>query len=430
MPELHTWGRTHQATAAAVVAPLEEAEVVEAVVRARARGGRVRPFGALHSWSDCALDRDVALTLDGLQGVVAVEGDRVRVHGGTRLHALNAELEAEGLALPVLGSIDHQSIAGAVSTGTHGSAVGLGNLASLVRGMRLVTGTGEVLDLDAHDPRLDGLRVALGAGGVITELTLDVVPAFRLREVATPMPIDDAVADLDAIARSAPFVKVWWLPHTGTAIVFRAEPTREPSTFSRTGRWLDERVVNQVAFRGILGLGGRFAGLVPTLNRLVGQAYFQERVRVGRSHEVFHLAMPPVHREMEYAVPMARAAEALGAQVELVRREGLRVNFIAEARFVAADDGWISPAHGQAVCQLGAYIGHGHDVARYYAGFEAAMLALGGRPHWGKEWFADPAVVRSRYPRMGDWAALVAELDPDRVFRGPYVERLLSATGR
>jgi len=134
--------------------------------------------------------------------------------------------------------------------------------------------------------------------------------------------------------------------------------------------------------------------------------------------------MPPVHREMEYAVPVGGTRQAVRELVDFVRREQVRVNFIAEVRFVKGDTGWISPAHGGDVCQLGAYIGHSADTEAYYRGFEERMLALGGRPHWGKEFFAPASTVRGRYPRMGDWLALVDELDPTGTFRGPFLRRL------
>jgi L-gulonolactone oxidase len=424
MPTLTTWGRTHVATPREVARPTREEEVAELVARTAERGGRVRAFGALHSWSDCALDDDLVMSLDAHSGLLEHDGQQAWVRAGTRLYDLNRLLDDEGLALSILGSVDHQSLAGAVSTGTHGSSLVHGNLASSVTALRLVTASGEVMQVDRGDARLDGLRVSLGAMGVLTALRVAVVPAFRLAEVAEPRPVDEVVAQLPSIAASAPYVKVWWLPHTGMAIVFRAEPTTEASTFSALGRWADEKVVNQLGFRGVLGVGKRLPSLVPALNRLVGAAYFRPRRSVGRSHEVFHLAMPPVHREMEYAVPMASASEAMEALLRRVRDEGLPVNFIAEARFVKGDTGWISPAHGGDVLQLGAYVGHGPHAQRYFDGFEHDMLQLGGRPHWGKEFAASGATVRSRYPRIDDWLALVDALDPRGVFRSPFVQRL------
>ena len=409
----------------AVHHPASEQAIVDLVNGARQRGHGVRAFGALHSWSDIALTDQLAVSLDRLSGLTRVDGHRVTVRAGTRLRDLNRLLAEHGLAMPILGSVDPQAVAGAVSTGTHGSSRVHGNLASIVRGLRLVTGTGEVLDVREGDPRLDALRVGLGATGILSELTLEVVPAFHLREVATPMPIREAIERVDELSRSAEFVKLWWLPHTGQAIVFAADRTEAPSTFSPWGRWVDEHLINRFLFRGILAASRLAPGLTPSLNRVVGAAYFRRQERVGRSHEVFHLAMPPVHRETEYAIPVEHTQQALTELVDWVQRDRLHVNFIAEVRFVRADDGWMSPAHGHDVCQLGAYMANNPDLDTYFAGFERRMLDLGGRPHWGKEFAASGPTVRARYPRSAEWVELVRTLDPDRVFRNPFTSRLL-----
>jgi len=424
-PTLSTWGRTHRSHPTTIARPTSEAEVVQLLHDAGQQP--VRAHGALHSWSDAALTDGVAVSLDGLAGIVRVEGRRVTVRAGTRLRDLNRLLVPHGLAMPILGSVDPQSVAGAVSTGTHGSSRRHGNLASIVRGLRLVAGTGEVLDVQEGDEHLDALRVGLGATGILTELTLDVVPAFRLREVAVPMPIDEAVERVEELSQQAEFVKLWWLPHTGKAVVFAADRTDAPSTFSSLGRWVDEQVVNRVAFRGALAASRLAPSLVHPINRLVGAAYFRPHERVGRSFEVFHLAMPPVHREMEYALPVEKTREALHGFVEWVRRDDVRVNFIAEVRFVEADGGWMSPAHGHDVCQLGAYMANSADLPTYFHGFEQRMLDLGGRPHWGKEFDADGATVRSRYPRADDWWALVRQLDPAGRFRNRFTDRVFGA---
>jgi len=426
MPTLRTWSGHHFATPQSVARP-GSAVAVQDLVR-RAEGRRVRAFGALHSWSDIALTDGVAVSLDLLSGLVRVDGQRVTVHAGTRLRDLNQLLAQHGLAMPILGSVDPQAIAGAVATGTHGSSRRHGNLASIVRGMKLVTGTGELLEVGEHDPRLDALRVGLGATGIVTELTLDVVPAFHLAETATPMPVREAIARVDELSQSAEFVKLWWLPHTGQAVVFTADRTDEPSAFSPTARWIDEQLVNRLAFRGVLTASRWFPGWTPTLNRVVGAAYFRPQRRVGRSFEVFHLAMPPVHREMEYAFGVEHTRDALTELVDWVQAEELRVNFIVEARFVRADGGWMSPAHGHDVCQLGAYMANSADLPRYFAGFEQRMLALGARPHWGKEFGADGATVLARYPKAEAWWQLVQQLDPDGVFRNRFTDRLFPAT--
>ncbi|MEZ4319646.1 MAG: D-arabinono-1,4-lactone oxidase [Myxococcota bacterium] len=429
---LRTWGRTHAVRPESLLRPVDEQGVIDAVVQARRDGRTLKPFGALHSWSDAAICPHRMLSLDAMSGVSVRTGPagepRAVVAAGTRLRDLNTALDDAGLAMPILGSVAEQSLAGAVSTGTHGSARAHGNLASGVRRARLVTGTGEVLELVEGDARLDAVRVGLGALGILTELEVDVQPAFHLAEGAVPMPFAQVVEQLDTLAGAAEYVKLWWLPHTGMVQVFSAERTSEPSGFSPLGRWVDEAVVNRVAFSGVLAASRVLPSAIPTLNRLVGLTYFRPRRLVAPSHRIFNIAMPPVHREMEYAIPFERTAEALAGIEQWIRDDGLRVNFVVEVRFVKGDTGWMSPAHGRDTTQIGAYMAQSADLDAYYAGFEARMLALDGRPHWGKEFFAPADTVLQRYPRSADFLALAAELDPDGVFHNPFVSRLVAGS--
>ena len=253
--------------------PTSEDEVAGLVAEARERGGRVRVVGAGHSWSEVAAPNDVAVSLDRLAGLVSLDPERglATVRAGTRLRDLNAALAARGYALPIVGSIAAQSLAGATATGTHGSSLVHGNLASLVRAMKLVDGRGELTTLAEPDPRLLGARVSLGALGVVTELTVRVEPAFQLLCTVERVPVSAAVRGLEAIARSAEYVKVWWLPHARHAYVYRYERTRLPSSpWPARVRWVEDHLVHAHVFPAVVALEGRAPRLVPAVNWLVG----------------------------------------------------------------------------------------------------------------------------------------------------------------
>ncbi|MCA9570474.1 MAG: hypothetical protein KC656_21675, partial [Myxococcales bacterium] len=174
----------------------------------------------------------------------------------------------------------------------------------------------------------------------------------------------------------------------------------------------------------VLALARSRPSLVPALNRLVGRAYFRPARQVAPSHRVFNIAMPPVHQECEYAIPLEAARDAMRELIPFVRAH--RVDFVLEVRFVAADTGWLSPAHGRDSCQIGAYMGDSADRAAYFRGFEDRMLALDGRPHWGKQFEAPMRTVLARYPKADAWLELREALDPDGRFAGPFVRRMLT----
>jgi len=419
---------------AARAQPASEDEVAELIRDAASTGVRVKVVGAGHSWSDIACTDGMLLSLDRLDRVLEVHEDRreVTVEAGIRLRALNAALAERGLALPVLGSIAEQSVAGAISTATHGSAPRLPNLAGLVTRLRMVLADGSVVDLSAdRDPDLfAAARVGLGALGVITRVTLRFVPAFRLEEICEPMRFDEALDKVPDLAAGEELVKLWWLPHTDAVQVFRYRRTEAPSRFRRAARWVDEAIVNRGVFALLLRTGRIWPALIPKANRLVRAAYFRPRRTVAASHQALTLAMPPSHQEIEYALPRELAAESLRRTRALVERDRLRVNFIAELRFVAGDDAWMSPDYRRDSAHLGAYMASAPDLPRYFSTFEAEMLALGGRPHWGKQFAATAEQLRGAYPEYDRFDALRRKVDPQGVFGNAFLERVFPRSGK
>ena len=260
--------------------------------------------------------------------------------------------------------------------------------------------------------------------GILTQVTLRVEPAFRLCETTEVIDFEDALASMQAIARSAEYVKLWWLPHTEGVIVFRYERTQEPGRASALARWFDTWIINRGVFALLLWIGRRLPGMIPPANRLVGRAYFKPTKTIGPSDRMLSTPMPTRHREAEYAVPLARASEALRG---LRERSGVRVNFIQEVRFVKADDAWMSPASGRDTCQLGAYMAEAPGIDEYFASFEEMMTKLEGRPHWGKEFGAGHEDIRRMYPRRDEFVARMRELDPDGVLRNRFRARVLGA---
>lgn len=422
------WARTASCVPSQWQLPASEADVVALVRRARADGRRVRCVGAGHSFSAIAAPTDIAVSLDELTGILAYDDTTVTVLAGTRLRDLNAALAERGLALPILGSIADQSLAGAIATGTHGSSLTHPNLSGLVRGIRLIDGTGTVVDLDEGDPRLDAARVHLGALGIITRIRIEVVPAFTLREHIEWLPVGDVAAALPEISRSAEYTKVWWMPHTPKALVFRYERVPAPrSQFAvRADRFVDERILHRSLLPVIFAAQRRQSGWVPTFNRTAGRT-LKKASRIGPSPLIFSTPMPARHTETEASVPLAMGGAAFDVAVQVVDDAAVHVNFITELRFVKADRGWLSPAYGGDVVQLGAYTAVLGHRDRYFEEFWRRMRALGARPHWGKEMDHGADELRSLYPKFTDFTDARAALDPDRMFANPFLDRILGS---
>lgn len=387
----------------------------------------MKVIGSGHSWSDIAVPEDIAIDSSGLAGVVSIDEQAftITVRGGTKLEHITDALDARGLAMPILGSIAKQSVAGAIATGTHGSSLRYGNLASLVTALTLLTPSGDRLVLTTEDARFDAARVHLGALGIVSEVTLKVVPAFSLLESREILPIGRVIEQLPSIAGSAEYVKLWWFPSTKQAVVFRYERTSRVARHSPLYHYFDETIVNRGAFDWMLRLAGRYPEVTRYINHAVASIYLRPGERVARSDRAFNLAMPPNHREAEWAFSMTDAGPVLADLQSLIERQSLRINFPCEIRFVRRDDIWMSPAYGTDACHIGVYQAQSPDLDGYFSGASSIALQHHGRPHWGKEHSWTAQQIAAVYPRAKDFLTLCNQLDPTAVMENAYLAQVL-----
>lgn len=403
--------------------PTDEKEVQKIVQTVRGRGESLRVVGANHSWSGAAQTDGHLISLDRMNQVrsIDLENARVTVDGGIRLKHLVRELSARGLAMPNLGSIAEQSIAGVISTGTHGTGLTSGNIATQVVSLRLVDGKGEVHEIDGND-RLEAARVSLGMLGIITEVTLQCVPAFRLKETAWTLTFDEATQTMCELVEAHEFIKFWWLPHIDRVQAYAFAKTEEPIDPPSEQKERIENLVNTYVFGGVLSFQKLAPITVPAINKIIGLSYLRPYTRVDRADRIFTVPMPPRHLESEYAIPWRRAPEMMRAMKNMIDGQNLRVGFVNEIRFVAGDSGWLSPAHSEPVCQFGAYIGKGKDADTFFDGFDQFAHDMGGRPHWGKLFSATPEYLRRVFPKYDAFCALRENLDPDCVFDNAFTK--------
>jgi L-gulono-1,4-lactone dehydrogenase len=414
------WSRGQSCAPAEHVRPSSRAELSEAVARGRA----VRVAGAGHSFSGGVPTDGTLLSIERLDRVLDVDraSGLVRVEGGISLHQLVRELHAHGLALPNLGDIDAQSLAGALITGTHGTGAKIGNLASGVEAMELVLADGSELIVDGGD-ELRAARVSLGALGVVAAVTLRCVPSFRLHAVDRPLPLDDVLDGLDRHVDGNDHFELFTFPHSPLALT-RTNNRSDAAPTPRRPRleWLQDVVMDNHAFWLLNRAARAVPRTIPAINRLAGRAA-PKRERVSESFDVF--ASPRLVRfeEMEYALPRAHAAEALRAARAILER--YPVSFPIELRFSAGDDALLSPAHARETAFVAVHLFEGMAFEAPFRDVEAVMREWGGRPHWGKRSFLGAEELAPRYPRWEDFAAIRKRLDPDGRFVNAWVERTL-----
>lgn len=428
------WAGNQTCSPTQIARPRSVEEVAETLAGARARGERVKPVGAGHSFTDIAATTGVQLSLDGLSGLTDIDLDhgRVRVLGGTPLHVLNPALEALGLALPNLGDIDRQSISGAIATGTHGTGAQRHGIAAAVTALTIVTADGTIIDCSRElEPEIfHAARISLGALGVITAVELQCVPAFRLHATERSADIHEVLAGAEAMTAEHDHVDVHWFPHTDRCLL---KCNNEVTTPLRGGAgrplpvWrgaLDDRFLANTVFEGLNRLATARPALVPRLNQFSSRA-LGARQFTDASWRVFCSPRDVRFTESEYAVPrdsLRPVMEELMAWIDAAR-EPLPIP--VELRFAAADDVWLSTGYERDNAYVAVHQFHRMDNARYFAAFEAIVREHAGRPHWGKLHTRTAAELRELYPRFDDFLAVRDRLDPDRTFANDYLDRVL-----
>lgn len=415
-------------TRVACAHPASVDEVVQLVRAAAAAGERLKVVGSGHSFSAIAAPQTRALQLDRMRAVLGVDAEActVTAQAGIRLKELVDALAALDLALPLLGTAADQTVGGAIATATHGTGIGFGVLSTLVTDVELVTPAGDVVRCSAaHAPDLfAAARASLGALGVVTQVSLRCRDAYALRAVAEPARFDDALARLDELVGSRRHSKLWWWPHTDEARLWRYDEVEAPGRVHGRPPLLDRERVTAGLGGFALWAGARVPRAIPPLKRALVPFLNRPYTHVDRADRVFNYPVPMRHLELEYALPAEAAAAAMREVRDVVRRDGLVVDFLVELRFTAGDAVWLSPAHGRDSCWVGALMYKSRGWERYFRAVERRLADYDGRPHWGKLHFQDAEYLRRVYPEWERFVSLRARLDGGGVFLNAELERI------
>lgn len=380
-----------------------------------AASGRVRVLGSGHSFNAIAEPGadGVLLSLGALPAEVEVDPSArtVRVGGGVRYAELARRVHAHGLALPNMASLPHISVAGSVATGTHGSGVGNGPLAAPVREVEIVTADGSTVVIGRGDERFGGAVTSLGALGVVTALTLDLEPAFEVEQhLFTELPLDGL--DFETVAAAAYSVSLftdWRAP--GFRQVWLKRRTDQPLAGFPWAAPATE-ALHPVPGMPAVNCTEQFGVPGPWHERL---PHFRAEFTPSSGNEL----------QSEYLLPREHAADVLRA-IDGVRETVAPVLQTCEVRTVAADEQWLSPAHGRdSVAVHFTWVDDTAAVLPVVRELEAVLEPFGPRPHWGKVYGLPAAAVRGRYPRIDDFRALVRELDPAGTFTNAFVRDVL-----
>lgn len=427
----HNWSRAQTAHPQAFVQPATEAELVGVVRDAAARGLHVKTVGAGHSFTPAAVTDGVLVNLDNLTGLVHVDKDAMEVTflAGTRLRDIPGLLRPHGLALANQGDVDPQSLAGALSTSTHGTGVGFTGFAGMVQGLRIVTADGVVHDAGPGDPLFECGRVSIGALGVLTQVRTAVVDTFILSAVEKAEPLGPVVENFTALAHEVDHLEYYWFPGTSVAHVKRntrhplSDRDNVPGSVPRWKSVIDDELVSNAAYGAMCRVMSVAPKTTGFFNRVSAGALAQ-REYADVAHDVFVSKRRVRFNEMEYSVPLADAPEVLAEVHRAIDACGIPVGFPIEVRATAADDVPLSTAKGRESCYIAAHRYHRDDYREFFRVLEPILVAAGGRPHWGKHHTLGFAELSAVHEDLTTVAALRSQVDPDGMFRNPYVDRV------
>jgi FAD/FMN-containing dehydrogenase len=397
------WAGNQASSPERIVVPRDEGEVGQAVRRAADEGMRVRALATGHSFSPVCVTDGVLLDMRELTGVRRASDGTATVGPGTTVGQLGEPLWDVGYALANQGDIDTQQIAGAVSTGTHGSGIGLASFSAGVRSARIVTATGEVIVADASTPELlAAVQCSVGMVGVLTELEIDVAPAYRLRERIEQVPYADVMERWDELVAGHRHFSFFWLPTEGSAALYGIE--------TPAGR--------QVADTCYVKIYDDADPDEPDSAEL-GR-------RVDRPYRIYPAVFEPNFYELEYFVPIDRGPAAVAAMREFMLANQPAAVFPLEVRTVAPDTAWLSSQYGQATTVLSVSGVPGTDYEPYLRAVDRLLADFDARVHWGKLHYLTREQLHARYPRAADFIALRRTHDPHGLFLNPHLDALFA----
>jgi FAD-linked oxidoreductase len=388
--------------------PASEDELAAMVAQAARANLPVRVAGSGHSFTPVVATSGLLLSLKAMQGVVGADltRKRVTVRAGTRIGDIGRALKGMGLSLANQGDIDAQAIAGALSTGTHGTGVTLGCLSTQAVGMRLVKADGDILDLDIDaDPEaMAAAQVAVGMLGVMSSVTLQVVDAYNLEEKQWRDDFEACMESHDQLAAGNRHFGFFWCPVPQSRHLYCLPDLAAVSPTRREHDVCEMKVMN-----------------VTDAAPFANEATFE---RVAYSSEIYPIEYVPNFHELEYAIPVEHGKEALRQVRALMLTKHTNCIYPVEYRFVAGDSGMLSPYYRRASVTISVSGGPGVDYWSYLTDVDAILRPYGARPHWGKLHFNAREDMPALYPRYEAFQAIRRRLDPEERFLNDHLRGL------
>ncbi|MGB1241772.1 MAG: D-arabinono-1,4-lactone oxidase [Chitinophagales bacterium] len=407
--------------------PESESAVQQIVLKALEQRKTIRIIGSGHSFTPLFKTKQTLISLDKYQGLVEVDKDKCQatVKAGTKLRLLGDLLFREGMAMENLGDIDVQSIGGTISTSTHGTGLQLGTISTQVVALKFVNGKGEIVSCSkTKNPELfKAAQVSLGTLGILTQITLQCVPAYRLKMQNRNEALADVLNSIDQRNRDNRNFEFYWMPHTEktwtkTSNIAESEANKV-SWFSR----FSDSFIENYGFMALAEYAYRF----PSKNAWVanfGASTISNFDKVYHSHKIYATERLVKFHEMEYNIPIEAHKDVLKEVIRTFKNQKFPINFPIENRFVKGDNMYLSPAYGRHSAYIAFHTYHKKDPLPFFKVMEDICRAYNGRPHWGKMNTLTAKDVHDLYPKFDVFLKHQAKQDPEGIFVSPYFREL------
>ncbi len=420
------WAGTAECHPRAYHSPNSEKELQAIVKEALKTDKTIRVSGSGHSFTKLVETNSILISLENWRGIMEIDGSYAKVRSGTQLKFLGERLYEEGLAQENLGDIDVQSVAGAFSTGTHGTGVEFGTLSTQLTEITFINGKGELITCsETQEPEIfKAAQISLGALGIITRMTLKCVPKYILELKNIKGDFNECLSKLEEYNQENRNFEFYYFPYTETVQMKISNITQGEPKKGGVLKYLNDIVLENGAFKLVSEISRIFPSQSKKMSQLVG-ALVGESQRKTWSHEVFATTRLVRFTEMEYNIPKEHFETCIREIKQKIEKEQYELHFPIECRFVKADDIFLSPAYQRESAYIAIHMYKGMPYKKYFQDMEEIFKKYQGRPHWGKLHNRTPKELQVLYPQWHKFHSIRKRMDPNGVFMNDYLKKVL-----
>lgn len=426
---MKNWSENQQWNPKEFLQPSTQEEIVNIIQKASENKQKVRVYGSKHSFTPINNSNDISLNLDNYQGLLSVDKttNQATVKAGTKLYNLTSLLAEHNLALENMGDIDKQSIAGAISTGTHGTGITFGNISTQITAIKFVNGLGEVIYCSETENTalFKCMQISLGVFGIITEITLQCVPNYKLKLEKKVEDLDAVLASLNQLNDTNRNFEFYWFPYTNKTQTKYSNITNDKANKDNFINYFNDVVIENYAFKLVCDYAKKFPKKNVGVSKLSAKT-LSKSVKVKENKDVYATPRLVKFNEMEYNIPTEAYQDVFKDVTKLVNSKKFNIHFPIENRFVQGDAIYLSPAYKRDSAYIACHVYKGKEFVPYFKALEEIFSAYDGRPHWGKMHFKDATYFSKIYPEFGTFCEHRKKNDPNGIFLNEHLTQILT----